>query len=1498
MSGEHPIVGQCFKHKAEGYHLCKREYDKYVAEHSDKKEAFDRLDTKDAGVTFTWKDFSARGGAAGDRKYQYCVRYAVAGFWGSWSSAQLRWSARNRWQNEDSIAKNVADKQNQYDTQRGRMKFMVPVRAAEKARYAWISVRAFQVEPEPSARYPYELGDWGSPTKVCVAATKRNFQAVDITVNSMNRNMTLLFFVGFNALAMISIMAGSRLAAIGGGAWRGVLLFATLCADFVFMFVFTCVKWLQMMAGSGTLEDEEHGDDDENERAGVLKHFQAQVDAARVQRDRNPLRVDEYFLPASNAVLVISFCFFWMQITAISFVPDLVRINWGITIFGEIWAWVGRVFMFTLFDMSWLDFYFPEFDVYSYQFIIAVVIAVSFPAATSAYHSFFKTFKDKQASMTKHNRAQQDASDDLEDASKNTAAAAKKVADKKKEIDAVTNEAADVGLILGDADLQASATRDAINTIELDQADSLRVRENDTMKALRNMAKSRQSLFTTYELFCDITERSASKLLATAQQDLQRKSTAADEQSAIEETSWRNVSRCQERLESTVESFVQRRLQGANNKVKLYSEQLRIARRRKELLELQRAGLVKAQDLLVTVQAKIDAHQTVMRAIADGDSDLVRRLFQQLTNPQRRANRLESYTITAKKIAGVGTRMYYGPNHEIPSYNTSQGKAVLQRLKLEEGDTAEGVARRTHPTRQDFVQVFEEIRDPVLMDGEDDSIQNVYSAVDALDVHLKAASAAMEKFRNEHGDCQKTPGVTIGYNSATWVTHNGVLYSKIDVQPLGGDAEKLQALLLDDQGAQDMWRVLLFGRVVKDDYHSWFKHKGDYEVEKVTWAQDEGIYVTFATVPAAWITPHVTAQAGVLPPWRDYADGNIFVYCSSHVQRQSERVWFRSLGLWSTEYTFTVTTPHPFDENTPDFAWIADAKVDRHTNKQTGGYFRDRAEPDNRLRFDNVSFYGSASKAIVMGDKDEMYIPKVGSDRYPVESNVQWMFSGLWDLWSQRSRRVEQEYKEINDDVLDRFKARESRAKDDLDEIKHQYYGFYKDKAGYTGDADKEPITRLKDGAAKPRTGLGVYNFDSMDGRTKLEGEPGVSVLLTDSKSGLHALWALYKDAHEQTGVKQLEEQDQDLATKQLEADVEKLRISLHDKRQRWLNAYNQGKCKDESSNEVVQCYLDESVLRRTKQTGEVLDEVLNNATEKDKKATHVPLVRKVTDDDKHLPHADRKKMRRKYYYDCWKANCTTKSEYVEAKASHFSRLVHVEPGRPASVLTTAQFAKMGHNVRPEEATQCATKAMQLCDTCFNQLSSDPTSGFARNDNALSAVYLLKELQDHISTQFDTVMPNGRDEAQSKAEQGLTKCQSQADDQWEKLVDQLAILRAWLREKNRCKEEATSLAQQKDKLEGEKTELENTMKKLQSTEGTMQTAWHERLIHLEQEEICFSGWHRIVAPFSLLGLICLYPSAMLTRPLFQALDTGLNVKFNYSKASDSRLATACARAPD
>eukprot|EP00937_MAST-01D_sp_MAST-1D-sp2_P000540 g540.t1 len=151
----------------------------------------------------------------------------------------------------------------------------------------------------------------------------------------------------------------------------------------VFMFFTNCLAMLAI-DGAGN--------------RNVLSSFQSQVDTDRQMLKQSPLTWRAYFWPPSNAFTVLSFWFFWAQITAISFVP---RIDWSVTWWGEFWSWVGELFLWTLFDFDFtlFDVDWPEIDIYTVQFWIAVGIAVLFPPLTRAYHNFFAKFKESQSEL-------------------------------------------------------------------------------------------------------------------------------------------------------------------------------------------------------------------------------------------------------------------------------------------------------------------------------------------------------------------------------------------------------------------------------------------------------------------------------------------------------------------------------------------------------------------------------------------------------------------------------------------------------------------------------------------------------------------------------------------------------------------------------------------------------------------------------------------------------------------------------------------------------------------------------------------------------------------------------------------------------------------------------------------------------------------------------------------------------------------------------------------
>jgi hypothetical protein len=64
------------------------------------------------------------------------------------------------------------------------------------------------------------------------------------------------------------------------------------------------------------------------EEGGVLAQFQSELDGIKLERKTDPLGCKQHFFPLSNTAQLISFAFFWANITAVSFVPP--DIHWGV----------------------------------------------------------------------------------------------------------------------------------------------------------------------------------------------------------------------------------------------------------------------------------------------------------------------------------------------------------------------------------------------------------------------------------------------------------------------------------------------------------------------------------------------------------------------------------------------------------------------------------------------------------------------------------------------------------------------------------------------------------------------------------------------------------------------------------------------------------------------------------------------------------------------------------------------------------------------------------------------------------------------------------------------------------------------------------------------------------------------------------------------------------------------------------------------------------------
>jgi hypothetical protein len=148
------------------------------------------------------------------------------------------------------------------------------------------------------------------------------------------------------------------------------------------------------------------------EDGGLLAQFQSEIDATKTKREVAPLKWKDYFYPAANGAQLISFCFFWANITAISFIPE---IKWGFPgiYLGNVWRVLGEILKLTLFDVTWPDLNLPylnvevsALDFYVTQFAIALLCAVIFPFAALAYKQYFAQFADVQKSLDTKYREQ------------------------------------------------------------------------------------------------------------------------------------------------------------------------------------------------------------------------------------------------------------------------------------------------------------------------------------------------------------------------------------------------------------------------------------------------------------------------------------------------------------------------------------------------------------------------------------------------------------------------------------------------------------------------------------------------------------------------------------------------------------------------------------------------------------------------------------------------------------------------------------------------------------------------------------------------------------------------------------------------------------------------------------------------------------------------------------------------------------------------------------
>jgi hypothetical protein len=135
---------------------------------------------------------------------------------------------------------------------------------------------------------------------------------------------------------------------------------------------------------------EAHEVSDKQSYGLLLQSFQQQIRNERKNNNMKHLSLSQYFVPRTNMMQLISFFFFWANITAISFVPD---IDWGISekAYGIFWRIVGKFLMLTLFDFNlalpnlpWL----PDF--FRVQFGLAVTVSIMFPFGAVKYYRFLR----------------------------------------------------------------------------------------------------------------------------------------------------------------------------------------------------------------------------------------------------------------------------------------------------------------------------------------------------------------------------------------------------------------------------------------------------------------------------------------------------------------------------------------------------------------------------------------------------------------------------------------------------------------------------------------------------------------------------------------------------------------------------------------------------------------------------------------------------------------------------------------------------------------------------------------------------------------------------------------------------------------------------------------------------------------------------------------------------------------------------------------------------
>eukprot|EP00936_MAST-01D_sp_MAST-1D-sp1_P000026 g26.t1 len=315
--------------------------------------------------------------------------------------------------------------------------------------------------------------------------------------------------------------------------------------DFVVLCIATCVYWLDMV------EAVQEGDEDSG---GQLAYFQQEVEAERELIRSEPLTVKKYFIPLSNFLLIFSFWFFWAQITAISFVPD---IPWGFTWLGDIWRVIGELLLLTLIDLDWFDL--PVwFGIL--QFGMACAVAMVFPYAAAKYHRYFASVQKLQKTLALYRANEGEALGKLVAHKEKMSDHKTTIEEKKQEISAQTQEWDNAVTEMREAENEKETAKN-----DLEQSES-------RARTSKESISTAQKKLTQHEEMLEKSQDDIRKILLKAldflqsEQNRERKS-AGDTVRALKENRmkcWRDLVDSQAKLESTARRLVRREIDSAS----------------------------------------------------------------------------------------------------------------------------------------------------------------------------------------------------------------------------------------------------------------------------------------------------------------------------------------------------------------------------------------------------------------------------------------------------------------------------------------------------------------------------------------------------------------------------------------------------------------------------------------------------------------------------------------------------------------------------------------------------------------------------------------------------------------------------------------------------------------------------------------------------------------------------------------------------------------------